>query len=360
MATQNNQDSSSVYYIHLSDASSTQLVSVKFNGTGFNNWKRSMMLTLSAKNKLGFVNGTIETPEATSPDYKVWSRCNDLVISWLIFNLEETIAKSVLFLPTAKEIWSDLEDRFGYASMTQVYSLEQKISDTSQGSQSISEFYTVMKTLWDGVSDANPLPHCTCNKCICNLTQKIQQREQTQKLLQFMMKRNDSYASIKTNLLMMQPLPNLSQAYRLFAQEQRHKELSQSFYATDSLAFAFNRNNNTNFRPSYGAGSGRSYNTSTTKQSFNTGFNGPNTGFNNGLNAGPKKVGNKPGSHYYCTHCKVPGHSIDKCFKIHGYPPHFKENKDKKIAEAFTQTSSDDNQEPDTSEDNSQDFNNIS
>lgn len=52
-------DPSSVYYVHPSDASSTQLVSVKFNGTGYKNWKRSMMLTLSAKNKLGFVNGLL-------------------------------------------------------------------------------------------------------------------------------------------------------------------------------------------------------------------------------------------------------------------------------------------------------------
>lgn len=67
---QTNQDPSSIYYIHPSDSSTNQLVSVKFNGEGFNNWKRSMMLTLSAKNKLGFVNGTISAPEPTSPEYK--------------------------------------------------------------------------------------------------------------------------------------------------------------------------------------------------------------------------------------------------------------------------------------------------
>ncbi|MDV3180586.1 MAG: hypothetical protein Q8829_02805, partial [Candidatus Phytoplasma australasiaticum] len=117
-----NQDPMSVYYIHPSDASSTQLVSVKFNGVGFHNWKRSMMLTLSAKNKLGFVTGTIPVPASDTAEYAYWERCNNLVISWLIFNLDEHIAKSVLFLPTAQQIWEDLEERFGYASMTQIYS----------------------------------------------------------------------------------------------------------------------------------------------------------------------------------------------------------------------------------------------
>lgn len=68
IAVQSNFDPSSVYYIHPSDANTTQLVSVKFNGNSFNNWKRSMMLILSAKNKLGFVNGTIVPPETTSPE----------------------------------------------------------------------------------------------------------------------------------------------------------------------------------------------------------------------------------------------------------------------------------------------------
>ena len=86
-----NQDPSSVYFIHPSDSNTSQLVSVKFNGSGFNNWKRSMILSLSAKNKIGFVDGSIEKPEPTSNEFKAWERCNDLVCSWLIFNLEDVI-----------------------------------------------------------------------------------------------------------------------------------------------------------------------------------------------------------------------------------------------------------------------------
>lgn len=105
MATQSNLDPSSVYYIHPSDANTTQLVSVKFNGSNYNNWKRSMMLILSAKNKLGFVNGTLTMPVSTSTDFCAWERCNSLVISWILFNLDETIARSVLFLKIARAIW---------------------------------------------------------------------------------------------------------------------------------------------------------------------------------------------------------------------------------------------------------------
>lgn len=78
-SNQSNQDSTSVYYINPSDANTAQLVSVKFNGTGYSNWKTSIMLSLSSKNKLGFVDGTMTKPEVNSHDYKASERCNDLV-----------------------------------------------------------------------------------------------------------------------------------------------------------------------------------------------------------------------------------------------------------------------------------------
>ncbi|XP_074346325.1 uncharacterized protein LOC141685098 [Apium graveolens] len=321
----NNHDPSSVYYIHSSDASSIQLVSVKFDGNGFNNWKRSMLLVLSAKNKIGFVDGTIEAPNKASPEFKFWSRCNDLVISWIIFNLDATITKSVLFLQTAREIWSDLEERYGYASMTEVYSLEQSLSGI--------------------VQDVNLLPYCSCKKCTCNLTKKIQDRQQDQKLLQFMMKLNDKFVAVRANILMMHHLPNMSAAYRLFAQEERHKEISQISNQSESMAFLANR------RRDFDSGSYRVGNTSFPNNGSyiigNTGFPNNKTDYSStntenalkGNYSGTKRTVTKPGANYYCTHCKVPGHSIERCYKIHGFPPYFR-NKDNRMA-ACVQSSDD-------------------
>lgn len=56
---------------------------------------------------------------------------------------------------------------------------------------------------------------------------KIFDRQQEQKLIQlFMMKLNEQYATVRGNVLMMETLPHVSQAYRSFAQEERHKEIS--------------------------------------------------------------------------------------------------------------------------------------
>lgn len=116
--------------------------------------------------------------------------------------------------------------------MTQVYSLEQRLADRFQGSMNVSEFYTLIKTIWDELHDANPMPYCTCNKCTSGLTQKIHTREQEHRLIQFMMKLNDTLSTVRGNILMTQPLPKLSQANRSFTQEERHKELTQTSVST--------------------------------------------------------------------------------------------------------------------------------
>ncbi|KAL8101295.1 hypothetical protein AgCh_033247 [Apium graveolens] len=131
-----------------------------------------MVFTLSAKNKLGFVDGSIVAPDVTADEFKFWERCKNLVISWLLANLDDAITKSVLFFHTVIEIWQNLDDRYGFSSMAQVYSLEQQLLEINQGTNSVSEFFTKIKTLWDGINDANPLPYCTCNACTCNLSQR--------------------------------------------------------------------------------------------------------------------------------------------------------------------------------------------
>ena len=38
---------------------------------------------------------------------------------------------------------------------------------------------------------------------------------------------------------------------------------------------------------------------------------------------------------YFCDHCKIPGHSISRCFKLHGYPNRNKHPPNKKYAAAI-------------------------
>ena len=68
-------------FLHPSDQPGQGLVADIFNGDDFENWRRSMTVALSAKQKLSFVVGTNKKPKAGSPLLPYWQRCNDMVIS---------------------------------------------------------------------------------------------------------------------------------------------------------------------------------------------------------------------------------------------------------------------------------------
>lgn len=55
-----------------------------------------MIIALSGKNKLGFVDGSLTRPSTNSTAMKAWDRVNNVVMGRIIGVIEDLIAKSVL------------------------------------------------------------------------------------------------------------------------------------------------------------------------------------------------------------------------------------------------------------------------
>uniref|UniRef100_A0A803LHH0 Retrotransposon Copia-like N-terminal domain-containing protein n=1 Tax=Chenopodium quinoa TaxID=63459 RepID=A0A803LHH0_CHEQI len=110
------QDPGSVYYIHPSENPTVSLVLEKFNGDNYRDWKRGMILAFSMKNKMPFIDGSLPRPGDSDPLLNAWNRCNNMIISYILRSLDNTLAKSVIFFSTASEIWKDLEDRYSVIS----------------------------------------------------------------------------------------------------------------------------------------------------------------------------------------------------------------------------------------------------
>ncbi|XP_075098036.1 uncharacterized protein LOC142175352 [Nicotiana tabacum] len=102
-------DSSHPLYLHPSDSPGMPLVNTVFNGKGYGGWRRGILIALSTKNKVGFIDGTLIQPKISYDTFKSWARCNDMIISWLLNSLSKEIAESVLYSKTAKDIWNELE-----------------------------------------------------------------------------------------------------------------------------------------------------------------------------------------------------------------------------------------------------------
>lgn len=204
-------------FLHSSDNPGMLLVNQLLIDQNYSQWSRSIKLALSAKMKLGLIDGTVIQPASSSSTYLQWTRCNDMVVSWLLNSISSDIRNSVSYLFTAKEIWDDLQLRFSQSNVPRIYQLQKELSSLSQGSMSITSYFTKYRTLNDEIDNLAPIPKCMCSttSCTCDYSAKLLRYEQINKLSQFVMGLSDQYTAIRGQMLMMNPLPSLSQAYSL-------------------------------------------------------------------------------------------------------------------------------------------------
>lgn len=101
------------------------------------------------------------------------------------------------------------------------FSLHREIGRLTQAHNTVSSYYCRLKQLWDEYSSLVVLPSCECDTARQYIT-----HDQQQRLLQFLMGLNESYAQIRSQILMMRPLPSVSQAFSIISQEESHRLLS--------------------------------------------------------------------------------------------------------------------------------------
>ncbi|XP_019228351.1 PREDICTED: uncharacterized protein LOC109209521 [Nicotiana attenuata] len=281
-------------YVHPSDVLGTSLVSTPFDGTCYGSWRRTVLVALSIRNKTAFIIGTTGRPPDGSPLARQWQRCNDLVISWLVNSLSKDIARSVEYSEFAKDIWNELEERYGKANGARVFELKKELAHISQGSLDIASYFNKIKQLWDEIASisAGRARVCTCGAKSAE--------DEEQRAYQFLMGLNETYVQTRSNILMMKPLPSVGTVYSILLSDEKQRQVSAG----------------TQF-PSNSA-------------SFIAGVLNPTPNHNLGLSKPtyPSKVSFKSTrSSGVCKYCKKPGHSIDRCYKLYGFPPNFRPTK---------------------------------
>ncbi|KAK3042543.1 hypothetical protein RJ639_000267 [Escallonia herrerae] len=198
-----------------------------------------MIHALTAKNKIGFINGSIEQPsEKDQPtEYALWNQCNSMILSWLTHSVEPDLAKGVIIAKTAYQVWEDFKDQFSQKNAPAIYQIQKSLAFFSQGTMTVSTYFTKLKGLWDELDTYRALP--TCNQ----MKAHDEQREEV-RLMQFLMGLHDTYNIVRTNILMMSPLPNVRQAYSLVIQEETQRQMTPESTENFSIAALIQRRGN--------------------------------------------------------------------------------------------------------------------
>ncbi|XP_075512619.1 uncharacterized protein LOC142548180 [Primulina tabacum] len=227
-----------------------------------------MIIALRAKNKIVFIDGSHPRPAVGHASLHPWERCNALVLSWLMNTVSKEIYGGIVCSTDASTVWSDLKEQFDKVNGSRNFSIHRDINRLTQGSSAISAYYSKLKHLWDEYASLVTLPSCECDTARRNLN-----HDQQQKLLQFLIGLNDSYMTIRSQILMMSPLPSVGQDFSIISQEESHRSL----ILVDSK---------------------------------------PASVFYSMQHRAENREKNQP----YCEYCNWTGHTKATCYKLVGYP----------------------------------------
>lgn len=122
-----------------------------------------------------------------------------MVISWILDALFKSIGRSVIYYTSAHHMWNELEQHYGVSNGAQLFDLHKELNVIYQGNQNIDSYFTKIKMLWDDIESLCLIPICTCG-CACDIDKKLTQFQQDQRVIQFLMGLNDSYATTRGSI----------------------------------------------------------------------------------------------------------------------------------------------------------------
>ncbi|KAL2240102.1 UNVERIFIED_CONTAM: Retrovirus-related Pol polyprotein from transposon RE1 [Sesamum indicum] len=264
------------------------LVTNLFDGTNFLSWSRSVKLGLTAKMKLPFINGELQKPEKNAKEFEQWIRTDSMVASWILNSIKREISECFMYTTSSRALWKELENRFGQSNGPMEYQLKKELGATTQGTMSLSAYFNKLMKLWDELACITPIPTCTCGSCTRGALKEAANTKENDQLIQFLMGLNEAYDNVRSQILVMEPRPDLNKAYSMVLNVEKQREVN------------------------FGQ-------TQTTPNMAMQAFKKQET---------PRNLWKKRPTvdkrSLVCKHCGKIGHLREGCFEIHGYPDWYK------------------------------------
>ncbi|XP_074291858.1 uncharacterized protein LOC141618674 [Silene latifolia] len=143
--------------------------------------------------------------------------------AWLRNVIDQKLHPSITFTQPIEDIWEELRVRYSAGNAPRVHQLKSELNECKQGKETVVEYYTRLKTIWDELAKYSKIKDCNCGAAV-----SIAKEKEEEKVHQFLMRLDSKlYGQVRTNLLMEDPIALLNRVYALILREERHASLTK-------------------------------------------------------------------------------------------------------------------------------------
>ncbi|KAF7802282.1 uncharacterized protein G2W53_041393 [Senna tora] len=180
------------FTLHNSDHPGTALVNTPLTGTNYLTWSLAIKTSLEAKDKLGFIDGSLPAPLM-----KLNSSVGRKLTPWLKHGSTTRLVRTLLTL-----LFLAIKRR-SYGIYWQAGMIDRLV----------------------------PQPTCQCDKCTCDVNGKLQAITESTRLLQFLMGLNLEFKPIRRHILNLDPLPQVDRALAMVISAESEQEVTMTYSA---------------------------------------------------------------------------------------------------------------------------------
>lgn len=73
--------------------------------------------------------------------YASWTRCNHMVLSWLLNSIHRELRDSVIYSGNAADVWIELHEQFSEGNATKIYHLRNSMINHLQEHNHVAVYY---------------------------------------------------------------------------------------------------------------------------------------------------------------------------------------------------------------------------
>ena len=97
-----------------------------------------------------FENSEVKTQ--TNLAFTTWKRKDQMLLSWMLSSINLEILSLVVKSETSLELWTSLEQQFGYETFAKKVHLKMILNNLRKGSMSMTKFFGKLKTITDDLA----------------------------------------------------------------------------------------------------------------------------------------------------------------------------------------------------------------